>query len=106
MPEHLLSELVGADRLWALAWEAVNLLLVYAAWRWSRWAAPDDPPAALLLHTTILGWAAVVLAATVLGIAGGLTATALLGAIAAPALLALGWLSRQPAGPARTPAPA
>lgn len=83
-----MDDLPSRDALAAVAWLAVNLLLVTAGWRLSRRVFPADPPTARILHTTVFCWATVVMVATLLGLFHALTPAALLAGVAAAALLA------------------
>ena len=83
-----MDDLPSRDALAAVAWLAVNLLLVTAGWRLSRRVFPADPPTARILHTTVFCWATVVMVATLLGLFHALTPAALLAGVAATALLA------------------
>lgn len=79
------------DAAAGIAWLLVTGAVATAAWQWSRRLFPQDGPIALVGHTVVLGWGAVVLVATALGALGVLTGPGLLvcaAAVAAGGLLA------------------
>ena len=82
----------------AVAWIAVNILSVFAAWRISGRLFPGDEVAGRLLHAVVAWCAAVVLVLTLLGTIGVLSGAGMLLCVGAISIAALTF-----AGPANKP---
>jgi hypothetical protein len=77
------------DALAAPIWLLANILLITAAWGWSRRLFPGDSFLELTIHTILLGWASIVAVAMTLGGTGLLSGWALLGIVSLLSLAAL-----------------